>query len=152
MSKKKTIRLTQSQSPLSFMDFWLLIAYQLGNSHIKLNPHAKTIADFINPSSDAKDHLKSAIKESYKRSRCKHLKDQISINIVLDILGETAYNLQHDKRDDLFDIELLEEIAWHISDRYKHHLQLNVPTPQKNKKAKLVSLPDYKIRLANTKT
>lgn len=101
-----------------FSDFWLLVASELGDARLVLNKDAKTISGFINKNSDVRAYLHTAIKQSYKLSRCDNLHSPISLEHVLDILGETAHQLQQSALGDLFDIELLEEIAWLICDRY----------------------------------
>lgn len=138
---------------LEFIRFWLFIAQQLGSSRLKINAGAVNIHELIDQGNDAKDYLKTAIKESYKRSQCNHLRSTISIDSVLDILGETAFALRHNHRDDLFDIELLEEIAWYIDARYKIHLVIEAHDikSKSTKQGQLVSFPNYKIRAANTR-
>ena len=162
--------------PIRFFDFWHLVANELGTSRLRINPSAKTIHEFLDRDSDAREYLQAAIRKSYKLSRCQHLASPISIDCVLDILGETAYALQGDQRDDLFDIELLEEIAWHISNRYLPYLDCehaagevdrsdptgtglgkNGPGEGLGKRpgikgtAQIVSFPYYKIRRANSR-
>ena len=134
--------------PLEFKEFWTYIGRELGNSRLRINPKAKDIHNFIDPSNDAKEYLKHAIKESYKRSDCTNLRSKINVNLILDILGETAYKLRSNHRDDLFDIELLEEIAWHISDRYQHCLVIKKISESCGQ---IVSFPDHRIRIANSR-
>ena len=141
-------------SGLEFKDFWTYISGQLGNSRLHINSNAQNIKEFIDPHDDSKEYLKTSIRESYKRSNCHHLRSEICVNAVLDILGETAYSLHRNNCDDLFDIELLEEIAWHIIDRYRHLLQIKQSTPQSknlNKSARVASFPDYRIKRANSR-
>jgi len=71
---------------------------------------------------------------------------------VLDILGETAYELEQKQQDDLYDIEFLEEIALHISERYSHCIQnLKKQDSKTRVTASIRSLENYKIRLNNAK-
>lgn len=147
MSKPKT----SVPKCLEFNQFWLFIAHQLGSSRLKINAQAHDIHDFLDPSNDSREYLKSTIKESYKRSHCDNLQSAISLNKVLDILGETAYELRNNQRDDLFDIELLEEIAWHISGRYKHYLLIEPEEKRTPRKGQVLSFPNYKIRIANSR-
>ena len=146
MSKPKR----QIPKALEFIQFWLFIAQQLGSSRLKLNPRARDVHDLFDRNNDSKGYLKQIILDSYKRSRCHSLYSQISIDVVLDLLGETAYQLRNNHLDDLFDIELLEEIAWHISDRYKHYLHIET-TSSDQSTGQLISFPQYKIRIANTR-
>lgn len=78
---------------------------------------------------------------------------------MLDILGEHAFQMQGNRCDDLLDIELLEEIAWHIGERFSQCINLapdNRPTSSQTannhrdkNSAQIISLPDAKIRRAN---
>jgi hypothetical protein len=137
------------KAPL-FADFWQLIASELGSSRLKINSTAQSISTFIDSSGDQKDYLRDVIKQSYKRSQCYHLRDAIDLEAVLDILGETAYALQGQHADDLMDIELLEEIAWLIGERFWVNVQ-PPKTPVAPKAARVVNLSDSKIRRANAK-
>ena len=138
-----------------FDEFWRRVAADLGNSRIRISNSAKTIHEFIDKDSDCKTYLLELIKKSYKLSKCQHLGSPVTLELVLDLLGETAYQLQGDQRDDLFDIELLEEIAWHISSRYssqvKSMLENNALGTSKHSQAQIVSFPNYKIWRSNTK-
>ena len=157
MTKSRKPYSDASADPTQFVEFWSLIATELGSSRLRINSSATTIHELIDRDSDARVYLRDAIKKSYKLSKCQHLRSPICVVSVLDVLGEAAYALQGEKADDLFDIELLEEIAWHISNRYPPHFFLdehpntNVPKPitGKQKPAQVVSFPNYKTRRAN---
>lgn len=149
-------------TPISFLDFWRFIAKELGNSRLKINVNARSIHDFLITDGDQKAYLRDAIKRSYKLNKCHHLGSIICVISVLDILGETAYQLQSSKQDDLFDIELLEEIAWHISHRFADHFELKdgsnsasslASSDMDNKVSRnnVSSLPKAKIRRANSR-
>jgi len=123
----------------------------MGSSHLRINVNAKSIHDFISPDSS---FLRDIVKNSYSRSRCYNLHSTLDMNALLDILGEHAYSLKGDLSDDLLDIELLEEIAWHIGERYKPCLSLD--TEQKQKPTRkhynnIIDFPSRKIRRANAK-
>ena len=149
------------------MDFWGFIATQLGSSRLKINAGANTIHQLLDQDSDHRQYLKDIITQSYKRSRCHHLHAPINVNYVLDILGETAFELQGKHCDDLLDIELLEEIAWHIDERYAQHIDTGTLDTtesgkresgkresgkrESGKKADVLSLPRAKIRRANAR-
>lgn len=134
------------------MDFWLFIASQLGSSRLKINAHATSIHQVLDKGSDHQQYLKNIITQSYKRGRCHHLNAAINVNHVLDVLGETAFDLQGKHCDDLFDIELLEEIAWLIGERYAQHIEIQILEPVKpTKAAQVVSLPSAKIKRANAR-
>ena len=140
------------------MDFWRFIAKELGNSRLKINVSARSIHDFLITDGDQKAYLRDAVKKSYKLNQCHHLGSPICVISILDILGEAAYKLQSNKQDDLFDIELLEEIAWHIGQRFAEHFEIEKESyfakssrglsnsePSNN----VSSLPDARIRRAN---
>lgn len=149
MSKHFLSKNSKAQTSVRFIDFWLFIANELGSSRLKINTQASSIHRLIDTSSDHNEFLRDAIKLSYRRSRCHHLKGAINLESVLDILGETAFELQGQQRDDLFDIELLEEIAWLISQRYGHVLGIETQQSSKTHAARIVSFPAAKIRRAN---
>ena len=136
-------------SKVQFINFWKRIAADLGTSRLRINDDAKSINEFIHKNSDVRPYLIDAIKLSYKQNKCQHLGSPISIGIVLDILGETAYKLYGNKKDDLLDIELLEEIALYINNHYLAYLDggtnSNVNTcPKEVNAAKVISFPKYK--------
>ena len=136
-----------------FIEFWLQVANELGTSRLIINKNAKSIRSIIHGSSDAPIYLHEAIKKSYKLSQCQNLSSPVSLESVLDILGETAYTLQGDQADDLLDIELLEEIAWVINSRYSEQIPNSVhadPVPAPSDECQVVSFPHYKIRKANS--
>lgn len=142
----------------SFIDFWRIIARELGSSRLKINKNASSISKLLDRNSDHKEYLRQAIQQSYKGSRCNHLRDPINLECVLDILGEIAFQLQGARADDLMDIELLEEIAWLIGERFAPALPVeqidqqrspNRPQSAGKSKAQVVSLDKAKIRRAN---
>lgn len=150
---------------ISFFDFWLYIADQLGDARLSINHNAKTIHGLIDTSSDHLPYLKDVITLSYKRSHCHYLRGDIDLIVVLDILGETAFELQGRHSGDLLDIELLEEIAWHISERFGEILELQLSaslenegantivkrTRTKPQQAQVISLVTSRIRRSNKK-
>lgn len=164
MSKDSVKIKAQNQDFLSFSEFWQTIANELGNSRIKINVEAESIKQFLRADSDHKEFLRTLIHQSYKRCHCYHLNARFDVNIALDVLGETSFHLKGNREDDLLDIELLEEIAWLISQHYEH--KVNMPeslliskseeqtnmTPNENQpgvKTPIISLSKRKIRLAN---
>ncbi len=158
MKRKAQIRATSKG--IKFIDFWVLVANELGQARLHVNPSATSLERFIRVNSDVRTYLHSAIKESYASSGCQHLGSDISLEAVLDILGETAYQLQKDNSGDLFDIELLEEIAWLICDRFANQVRELVKRSeawqceQKGNGANaatVISFPSYKIRKANAR-
>lgn len=144
-----------------------MISNELGNARLVLNPKAKNIGGFIHRRSDVQSYLHDTIRKSFKLSRCQNLSEPIDLAVVYDLLGEAAYKLQRQDNCDLFDIELLEEVAWLIADRYSLHVAEMVEMdaqrsgreklhyerahkrPKPNKKAAIVSFPRFKIRKAN---
>lgn len=145
---------------IKFIEFWRFIASELGNSQCLLNPRANRIKDFLDNDNDHRSFFKDVVAQSYVRCGCHHLKDKIDVNVVLDILGETAYSLQGAYADDLLDIELLEEICWLICQQYPMHIetpslpstQIDIRLKKSHHKAPVVSLPNIKIRIANLYT
>ena len=166
MSMKGTLNKISALSP-SFYEFWVDVAEQLGDHRLQVCKNAKSVSSFIAHNSDHKAFLYDAIQETYRRCRCHNLYSPLNMDSVLDVLGETAFTLRGDHQDELFDIELLEEIAWYISQRHLTSIeslahsqpeQLNSALsshPSKKNvqvKSKPISFPSYKIRLANQKT
>jgi len=146
-----------SNATVSFRSFWQYIAQELGDAWLGLNAEAHNLKEFIELSYDPKEYMRQVIMQSYKRSGCCGLDSEISVDAVLDILGEIAFSLRGERRDDLFDIELLEEIAWHIGNRFSHLIEcnqkeLNDIDPERHTTvecAPVVSFPKYRIRKAN---
>ena len=155
-------KLTNLETPgIQFIEFWLAIASELGTSRLRLNPEARNINELFDRNSDAQLYLQTIIKRSYKANRCQHLRSSISLASILDLLGETAYQLKGEQADDLMDIELLEEIAWLSCNRYTLQLQQLIseqPADEpdhktgkiKSVRSRVVSFPNYKIRKANS--
>lgn len=142
----------EKSGQIQFIEFWVFIASKLGSSRLKIDTQASSIHDLLAQGSDHPQYLKGVITQSYKRSQCHHLRAPINVNYVLDILGETAFELQGKECDDLFDIELLEEIAWHIDERYAQNIEIKTTDqPDSPNKADVVSLPSAKIKRANSR-
>ena len=140
---------------VSFLDFWTIVATELGHARLHLDTQASDLNGFILERSDVRTYLHRAIKRTYRESHCQNLNSPIVFECVLDVLGETAFQIQQDKSGDLFDIELLEEIAWLICDRFSDQVtqlvarcQAWTPAPQRNS-AKILSFTDHKIRREN---
>lgn len=136
---------------IEYRHFWEFIAKQIGDSRLTLNHSATKVENFMQLDCDPKNCLRSVSIESYKRSKCKNLNSPVDLNVVLDVLGETAYSLRGQSRDDLFDIELLEEVAWHIANRYSSLIHIEQPNKDSGTQAKILSFPDYRIRRANSR-
>ncbi len=145
----------ESSATVSFRTFWQYIADELGDAWLGLNPHAGNLKEFIVLSYDPKEYIRQIIEQSYKRNDCSSLDSDIRMNAVLDILGEVAYGLRGEHKDDLFDIELLEEIAWHIGNRFSHLIEIeqkaNSDDHQALSGATVISFPNYRIRKANAR-
>ncbi len=143
-----------STEKIKFIEFWRFIADELGDSQCLLNPRANHLKNLFASESSHQNFLKDVISQSYARCRCRHLKDTLSVNIVLDILGETADSMRGEMADDLLDIELLEEICWLICQRYPMHIEIPKLTPLDQgtpEPATIISMPNIKIRIANNK-
>ncbi len=166
MSKDSVKIKAQAHDFLSFSEFWQTIADELGNSRIKINTEATSIKQFLRADSDHKEFMRTLIHQSYKRCHCYHLNARFDVNVALDVLGETSFSLKGNKEDDLLDIELLEEIAWLISQRYEHKVKMpesllidineDQASVASNKnqarlRTAIISMSKRKIRLANQK-
>lgn len=151
MNKQSTGLDKHQSKNVTFIDFWCFIATELGNSRLRVNAKANSINEFLDQRSDHKEYLKSVIRRSYKLGQCQHLRSPINVNHVLDLLGEAAYQLKGKRCDDLLDIELLEEIAWHISGRFAHLVQNIEPITQikDTSTSNIVSFHSAKTRRAN---
>ena len=146
---------------VGFKAFWLSVSMELGQARLHLDEAAQCLDGFIQEHSDVRTYLHRAIKRTYRESRCQNLDSPISIECVLDTLGEAAYELQTENSGDLFDIELLEEIAWLICDRYADQVtelvarckawQCPDKATSESTPAQIISFPDYKIRRANAR-
>ena len=102
---------------VTFLQFWAYISQQIGNNRLELNLGAKSLQDLFIKNSIHPEHLKTLVTNSLKNKQGT-LDQKINLHKLLDELGLTAYTLRQRDADDLFDIELLEEIAWHISERF----------------------------------
>ena len=102
---------------VTFLQFWTYICQQIGNNRLELNLSAKSLQDLFIKDSIHPEHLKKLVTNSLKNKQGT-LDQKINLHQLLDDLGLTAYTLRQGDADDLFDIELLEEIAWHISERF----------------------------------
>ncbi len=139
---------------VSFLDFWKLVAKNLGNSRLRIKDHANSIETLLAPNSDHREFLRDVIINSYFESDCCSIEDAVNINIILDVMGEAAYELQGRNKDDLMDIELLEEIAYLIKEHYSALIELehdrNCPQADETG-ATIVNFSNTKIRRANAK-
>ena len=123
----------------------------MGNVGLAINQDTTSINDFLSPECD---FLRDIVRSSYTRSKCYHLHSVIDLNQVLNILGERAYELNNQQLNglpqaDLLDIELLEEIAWNINERFLALVTLPNKTQTRQTKAQILNLPRLKIRRAN---
>lgn len=145
-------------SGLSFLEFWSSITEKLGDSHGSIDPKTKTTQQLFSNFDDQLGLLKEVVIDSYRANKCHHVKDQIDVNLVLDILGIKAFELKLKQADDLLDIELLEEICWLICQHYMHLVKMPKAAGVSNNikacnetTAQVLSLPKTKIRIANSK-
>ncbi|GHA00726.1 hypothetical protein GCM10008090_07140 [Arenicella chitinivorans] len=152
MNKQSAPNSENTTGTLSFLEFWLVAAQELGDARLKINPNAQSAKQLLAANSDHREFLPKILLQSYQRSRCQHLRDTINLNVVLDVLGETAYSLKGQQADDLLDIELLEELAWIISQRYLHHLDIPQSTQSNidgGTNTRIIALDKVKILQAN---
>lgn len=141
----------KNTAAIPFIQFWTFISENVGNARLRIHNKANSINEFIDSSGDPKDYITRLIISSYKRSECYHLRAPICINSVLDILGETAYELQKKQQDDLYDIEFLEEIAFYISERYTDRIMTQKLDSSDTATASVHCLAKRKIRIENSK-
>ncbi len=153
MSKRTQNKAGTPKRALTFIDFWVSASNEIGDHRLAINASAKRLEELFIPTVVHAEHLKELVTHSLEQ-RSGKLTQIINVNALLDALGETAFKLRKTAADDLFDIELLEEIAWHISEHYPHLIEMPLPTelkPTQNNEAKpsVVSLTKYKIVKAN---
>ena len=151
MNKQKQENLQGTRIPsVSFVEFWRFIAKSLGDSRLRIRKQAHSIESFFAPNSDHREFLRDVIITSYFESGCRGLDDDVDMNVVLDVMGEAAYELQGRNKDDLLDIELLEEIAYLIQQKYSYLIDIQIPSDRFASSSEVVSFVDSKIRRANT--
>lgn len=131
----------------SFFEAWCFLSDNIGSSRLPVNRQASDIHQFIISQDDQLGFMKQVIRNCYQSCQCHNLQSTINIETMLDVLGETAYQLTQQNKDDLVMIELLEEIGWLLVQAYGQHLKQ--PQQAKHTPAEIVSLPDHKVRRAN---
>lgn len=96
------------------------------------------------------DYLKNIVASSLENGKGK-LNQPINLTLLLDSLGESAWRMRTQNCDDLFDIELLEEIAWHIATRFPHLIEMPIisDTTCEQPQHKVLSIQQYKILRKN---
>ncbi len=134
MSKRHNQDQSRSGKPPEFLAFWLIIAAEIGAHRLSINAQAKRLKELFNATAVHPDFLKKIILDSLK-NKSGSLKQSIDLNHVLDLLGEAAYQLRNNGLDDLYDIEMLEEIAWHINARFPHLIATQNPASKTAQKA-----------------
>ena len=115
MRKRSNKHIKSRLDNMKFAEFWLFIGEQIGNAHLHLNSKAKTLDDFFHRIAYSDPLLKTAITQSYKKSGASSLKSPFNPEKTLDVLGLIAFDLRGTHTADLCAIELLEEIAFHIT-------------------------------------
>jgi len=138
----------KQHNKVKFIDLWLFLSREIGNSRLPLNVNAQTIHELVQYQDEHNGFITKIIQQTYKQNRCHHLTSPINIESVLDNLGETAYHLRDNQQDDLLHIELLEEIGWHIIQRYGHMIQCNISN-NPTVKGEIISLMEYRTKRAN---
>lgn len=128
-----------------FILFWSFIALEIGAHRLSINPTAKQPQELFAANSVHPDFLKQLILDSLK-NKSDSLKQPIDINHVLDLLGETAFKLRANGSDDLYDIEMLEEIAWLIGERFSHLLTPRPHHDTSNSSHIVLSMRKFKER------
>ena len=139
---------------LRFTCFWQFIAKNLGDSRLLIRHKANSIETFLAPNSDHREFLRDVIVTSYFECNCCSIEDTIDINTILDVMGEAAYELQGRNKDDLMDIELLEEIAYLIRQHYFYLIDMPTLVESKSPDDNIAAIVDFsskKIRRANAK-
>lgn len=139
---------------VSFVNFWRFIAKSLGDSRLRIRNEADSIETLLASNSDHREFLREVIITSYFESNCCSIDDLIDMNTTLDVMGEAAYQLQGRNKDDLMDIELLEEIAYLIQQQYFYLIDVAKPIDNDRRDGlfgAIVTFSNRKIRRANTK-
>ncbi len=112
-----------SRTDLRFLDFWSVISDEIGDHRLEINSSARCADELFPKTSVHPEHLKNLVLGSLKKQH-DHLDQAIDLTNLLDELGRSAWELRQNGSDDLFDIELLEEIAWHIGTRYPYLIEM----------------------------
>lgn len=138
-----------SKNKNTFKEVWCFLSEQIGECRLPVQQNAKNLSDFLLMQEGNPGFMKQLIKQVYKRNKCSNLNSTLNIEITFDVLGEKSAELKQTRKDDLTDIELLEEIGWHLQQRYPFPEQTN----RENHKAtaKIISLSSVKTRIQNSK-
>lgn len=139
------------KTKVSYLDFWLFIASQLGTARLHLYAEATSFSQLFIQPSDPQHHLRRAIEQSYHASGCRSFRSPVDLFTALDALGEAAYQLRGNQADDLLDIELLEEIAWLITTHFGYLLTLPEHEHGQQNRSQVVSLANVRISRANSR-
>lgn len=161
MAKQIVQSNSKNTKSLSFIKFWGFIASELGSLRLSIDTSSKRLETLFQANSAHPKYLRTLIEESLA-NRGGNLTQTIDLNKLLDDLGATAFTLRSNDNDDLFDIELLEEIAWLISTHFSSHFSSSLggnnstPIPATRDKTKdnnpqVISLQRYQIIKANKK-
>lgn len=133
---------------IKFIELWDYLSYEIGNSRLPLNKSALTISE-LSQDQNSPEFIKELLKQCYIKNHCRNLTSPVNIETILDCLGESAYHLRDNQKDDLMHIELLEEMAWHIVKSYGHLIKIE--TNSNDKKCKISSIKNHQIRIENSK-
>lgn len=138
-----------SKNKRTFRDVWCFLSEQIGECRLLVKRNANNLNAFLKAQENNPGFMRQLITETYKRNQCANLDSSISIEIMFDVLGEKAAELKQTQKDDLADIELLEEIGWHLQQRYP----FKKPSKNKpeNQSAKVICLSTIKTRIQNSR-
>ena len=140
---------------VSFIRFWQYCERHLGSAKLQLDTQANNLQNLCGDGTFALDPIKPIIRKSFKASHCQRLQDPICLNSTLDILGEIAFTLRDSERDDLLDIELLEEIGWCICQLYQDDVKFKEPQPSSTSQAssaQVFKLNQFKSKCAQSRS
>ena len=96
---------------MQFQVYLQRLAEQLGEAQLPLNREWRRVCEAVR--ADAVHHalMKDIVSNLYKRSRCSKPRDAISIESVLDYLGELHYELKQRNGQDFDTLRLVERIG-----------------------------------------
>ncbi len=87
------------------------LAEQLGEAQLPVNGRWQRAGDIVRADAVHYPLVKRIIADLYKRGRCSKASDPITINAILDYLGQLHYELKSDPGNDLDAIALVERIG-----------------------------------------
>lgn len=87
------------------------LADELGDAQLPVNGRWRRAGDIVRADAVHYPLIKRIVADLFKRGRCSKPSDPISIDAILDYLGQLHYELKHDPGNDLDAIVLVERIG-----------------------------------------